>query len=79
MHLKTTGERLLRLRDAAKLPWLPRRFHRQPTEATLRRWHNKGCLGRHLEIWVVKRAWYTTEGALRRFIDDEAIQPTTAT
>lgn len=66
-------ERLLTLREAAKLDWLPRRRRNSPPSiATFWRWINHGCYGIRLRATSVGATLCITESDLRAFFAEVA-------
>jgi hypothetical protein len=58
------------LADARALPWLPKRRRGMTYHlSTLHRWAASGVRGQRLEIVRIGGTAYTSEAALRRFIE----------
>lgn len=66
--MNTHIHQLLTLREAASLPWLPRRRHgKRPQVPTFWRWIHHGCYGVRLKATSVGGTLCVTEEDLRAF------------
>lgn len=66
------NEPLISLSEAAA--WLGGRTGRRPNVSTLHRWAIRGCRGVKLETQAVGHMRYTSEAAIRRFLNAKPLE-----